>query len=179
MNAPWLTLSVTAAGTLPPELGNYDSGLQLSVFDNNISGQVPASYAAWPSATFFNVNSPLPSWLAAGYNPLLYGPWPTGLTPMGYIPPLTGQSGGTGNNANWPAASISRPAAPLGYFPCDPYYCNGPGTPYSGNGNYFHWQSDYIGTGGPPNNNWVSGSFYSSGQARTAARVCNSACVLR
>ena len=56
------------SGTLPPQLGNISS-LQLSVFDNNLTGTVPSAYTSL-------------SFLAASYNPSLYGTWPTSV-PVG------------------------------------------------------------------------------------------------
>ena len=67
------------AGTLPPELGNI-SHLQLSVVDNNITGTVPSSYSSL-------------SWLAAAYNPFLYGAWPSSVPVAGLT--LAGNGSGS------------------------------------------------------------------------------------
>ena len=63
-------------GTLPPELANISTSLRLSVFDNNLTGTVPSAYSV-------NSVGKL-SWLAAAYNPGLYGAWPNGLQPAGF-----------------------------------------------------------------------------------------------
>ena len=66
------------SGTLPPELGNITK-LQLSVVDNNITGTVPPSYSSL-------------SWLAAAYNPFLYGAWPSSVPVAGLISAVNGSS---------------------------------------------------------------------------------------
>jgi hypothetical protein len=137
------------SGTLPPELGNYDSGLQLSIIDNNISGTVPASYANWdPTMNFYygtdvsngggQIFAPvsgiatLPSWLAASYNPLLYGAWPAGLGSTAYNPII--------GSSDWDATKLSRAeGALMGYMPSDPYRCSA--------ATYANYQYNYGGNG--------------------------------
>ena len=67
----WLT------GTLPPELANISTQyLQVSAFDNNITGTIPSVY--------YTSGASCLTWLAVAYNPSLFGAWPSGLQPMGY-----------------------------------------------------------------------------------------------
>ena len=87
-------------GTLPPELANISTSLRLSVFDNNLTGTVPSAYAV-------NSVGKL-SWLAAAYNPGLYGAWPNGLQPAGFSSTSYYTSG---SNFGYSAASTDASTA--------------------------------------------------------------------
>ena len=124
--------------------------LQLSVFDNNISGTVPTSFTSL-------------SWLAAAYNPGLYGTWPynsgsgLGVAPQSYVnstgvygttltaPTGTGCAYGTSLGLSAPLYTILQTAAQAldpsgallpswrsGLQPCPPYVGQNSSSPVSG-----------------------------------------------
>jgi hypothetical protein len=97
------------SGTLPPELANISTLFKLSVFDNNFTGTVPSSYAVGGVGKL--------SWLAASYNPGLYGAWPNGLSPQGYASSVyTATVSSFSYSATTDATGNSAPGAGTGCF---------------------------------------------------------------